>query len=264
MSATVNDIVKIMECIAPGELAEEWDNAGFLIGRRENAVKKIMVALDVSPEVVRQAVEQGVNMLITHHPPIFKPLKAICDSSWQNELLLKCIENKIAVYSAHTSLDSVMGGVNDVLAGKLGLCRTVPLVQNGCDGGALGRIGVLPQKMDFKEFCAMVKKALGLTFVTGIDAGKAVQRVALCGGAGVDFIGEALAQGADTYVTGDVKYHAAQDAAFSGLNLVDATHQGTELPVVTVLADKISLRLTAAGLSAQVLTAHETLLFNQY
>ncbi len=264
MSAVVNDIIEIMDGIAPRELAESWDNAGFLIGRRDNAVKKIMVALDVSPEVVQQAVAQKVDMLITHHPPIFKPLKAICDSSWQSALLLKCIENGIAVYSAHTSLDSVLGGVNDVLAEKLGLQNVTTLV-NGCDdGGSLGRVGTLPQKMEFDDFAAMVKRVLGLDFVTGISAGKVVHKVALCGGAGIDFVAEALEHGADTYVTGDIKYHEAQNAVFSGLNLIDATHQGTELPVVAVLADKIALRLAAAGLGAQVLTARETLLFKQY
>ena len=97
-----------------------------------------MVALDVSPEVVQQAVGQKADMLITHHPPIFKPLKNICDSSWQSDLLLKCIENGIAVYSAHTSLDSVLGGVNDVLAEKLGLEKTVSLVKNDANCGAFG------------------------------------------------------------------------------------------------------------------------------
>ena len=247
MSAVVNDIIKIMDGIAPRELAESWDNAGFLIGRRDNAIKKIMVALDVSPEVVEQAVAQKVDMLVTHHPPIFKPLKAICDSSWQSALLLKCIENGIAVYSAHTSLDSVLGGVNDVLAEKLGL-QNVTTLFNGCEGGgSLGRVGTLPQKMEFDDFAAMVKRVLGLDFVTGISAGKVVHK-----------------HGADTYVTGDIKYHEAQNAVFSGLNLIDATHQGTELPVVAVLADKIALRLASAGLGAQVLTAHETLLFKQY
>ncbi len=264
MSAVVNDIIKIMEGIAPAGLAESWDNAGFLIGRRDNAVKKIMVALDVSPEVVEQAVAQKVNMLVTHHPPIFKPLKNICDNNWQSTLLLKCIENGIAVYSAHTSLDSVLGGVNDVLAAKLGLKNIATLVNNGGEGGSLGRVGILPQKMSFDDFCAMVKRVLGLEFVTGVSAGKDVHKVALCGGAGIDFIGEALEHGADTYITGDIKYHEAQNAAFSGLNLVDATHQGTELPIVTVLADKIALRLSSAGINAQVLTAHETLLFKQY
>ena len=118
--------------------------------------------------------------------------------------------------------------------------------------------------MEFEKFAQVVKEALGLSFVTGISAGKAVYKVALCGGAGIDFIAEALEQGADTYVTGDIKYHEAQNAVFSGLNLVDATHQGTELPVVAVLADKLSLRLAAAGFAAQVLTARETLLFKQY
>ena len=126
----------------------------------------------------------------------------------------------------------------------------------------MGRVGYLPQKMEFEKFAQIVKEALGLSFVTGISAGKTVYKVALCGGAGIDFIAEALEQGADTYVTGDIKYHEAQNAVFSGLNLIDATHQGTELPVV--LADKLSLRLAAAGFAAQVLTARETLLFKQY
>lgn len=264
MIATVNDIVKIMDSLAPRELAEDWDNAGFLIGRGANPVKKIMVALDVSPEVVEQAVTQKADMLITHHPPIFKPLKSICDSSWQSALLIKCIENGISVYSAHTSLDSVMGGVNDVLAGKLELERTVPLVKNDGNCGALGRVGYLPHKMKFGDFAEMVKRVLNLEYVTAMDAGRTVHKVALCGGAGIDFVASALEHGADTYVTGDIKYHEAQNAVFSGLNLVDATHQGTELPVITVLADKISLRLAADGFAAQVLTAHETLLFKQY
>lgn len=264
MSATVNDIVKIMDSIAPRQLAEDWDNAGLLIGRTSKPVKKIMVALDVSPEVVSQATAQKADMLITHHPPIFKPLKNICDSGWQNALLLTCIENGIAVYSAHTSLDSVLGGVNDVLAEKLGLQKTVSLVKNDATCGALGRVGYLPCKMEFDQFAQLVKKVLGLPYVTGISAGKTVHKVALCGGAGSDFIAEALEHGADTYVTGDIKYHEAQNAAFAGLNLIDATHQGTELPVITVLADKIALRVAAAGFDAQVLTARETLLFKQY
>ena len=164
MSATVNDIVKIMDSIAPRNLAEDWDNAGFLIGRGSSSVKKIMVALDVSPEVVQQAVGQKADMLITHHPPIFKPLKNICDSSWQSDLLLKCIENGIAVYSAHTSLDSVLGGVNDVLAEKLGLEKTVSLVKNDANCGALGRVGYLPQKMEFEKICADCKRSAGALF----------------------------------------------------------------------------------------------------
>ena len=137
-------------------------------------------------------------------------------------------------------------------------------MKNDDNCGALGRVGYLPHKMEFEKFAQIVKEALGLSFVTGISAGKAVYKVALCGGAGIDFIAEALEQGADTYVTGDIKYHEAQNAVFSGLNLIDATHQGTELPVVAVLADKLSLRLAAAGFAAQVLTARETLLFKQY
>ena len=206
MEATVNDIIKVMDGIAPPNLAEPWDNVGLLVGRSSNTVKKLMVALDVSPEVVEQAVEHKVQMLVTHHPVIFDPIKKMTDRSWQHKLLLDCAENKIAVYSAHTSLDSVLK-LDNIIAG---------------------------------------------------DAGRRVSKVAVCGGAGAEFIDEALAAGADTFVTGDVKYHTAQNAVYSGLNIIDATHQGTELPMINTLADRIALRLTSGGFNAQVLVAKES------
>ena len=226
MEATVNDIIKVMDGIAPPNLAEPWDNVGLLVGRSSNTVKKLMVALDVSPEVVEQAVEHKVQMLVTHHPVIFDPIKKMTDRSWLHKLLLDCAENKIAVYSAHTSLDSVLGGVNDVLAEKIGLLHTEVLVPAAGGEAGLGRVGSL--------------------------------HVAVCGGAGAEFIDEALAAGADTFVTGDVKYHTAQNAVYSGLNIIDATHQGTELPMINTLADRIALRLTAGGFNAQVLVAKES------
>ena len=143
MEATVNDIIKVMDGIAPPNLAEPWDNVGLLVGRSSNTVKKLMVALDVSPEVVEQAVEHKVQMLVTHHPVIFDPIKKMTDRSWQHKLLLDCAENKIAVYSAHTSLDSVLGGVNDVLAEKIGLLHTEVLVPAAGGEAGLGRVGCL-------------------------------------------------------------------------------------------------------------------------
>ena len=245
MEATVNDIIKVMDGIAPPNLAEPWDNVGLLVGRSSNTVKKLMVALDVSPEVVEQAVEHKVQMLVTHHPVIFDPIKKMTDRSWQHKLLLDCAENKIAVYSAHTSLDSVLGGVNDVLAEKIGLLHTA-----GGEAG-LGRVGCLHEPMTLQEFSEKIKTVLKLDNIIAGDAGRRVSKVAVCGGAGAEFIDEALAAGADTFVT-------AQNAVYSGLNIIDATHQGTELPMINTLADRIALRLTSSGFNAQVLVAKES------
>lgn len=258
MEATVNDIIKVMDGIAPPNLAEPWDNVGLLVGRSSNTVKKLMVALDVSPEVVEQAVEHKVQMLVTHHPVIFDPIKKMTDRSWQHKLLLDCAENKIAVYSAHTSLDSVLGGVNDVLAEKIGLLHTEVLVPAAGGEAGLGRVGCLHEPMTLQEFSEKIKTVLKLDNIIAGDAGRRVSKVAVCGGAGAEFIYEALAAGADTFVTGDVKYHAAQNAVYSGLNIIDATHQGTELPMINTLADRIALRLTSSGFNAQVLVAKES------
>jgi len=258
MEATVNDIIKVMDGIAPPNLAEPWDNVGLLVGRSSNTVKKLMVALDVSPEVVEQAVEHKVQMLVTHHPVIFDPIKKMTDRSWQHKLLLDCAENKIAVYSAHTSLDSVLGGVNDVLAEKIGLLHTEVLVPAAGGEAGLGRVGCLHEPMTLQEFSEKIKTVLKLDNIIAGDAGRRVSKVAVCGGAGAEFIDEALAAGADTFVTGDVTYHTAQNAVYSGLNIIDATHQGTELPMINTLADRIALRLTSSGFNAQVLVAKES------
>lgn len=258
MDATVNDIVKIMDGIAPPVLSEHWDNVGLLIGRGSNTVKKIMLALDASPEVVEQALECNVQMIITHHPAIFDPVKQLTEINWQQKLLLDCAEHKIAVYSAHTNLDSVVGGVNDVLADVLQLEHTEVLVKSENGLAGLGRIGSLKKEMPLLKFVDMVKAILKLDKIIVGDAGRKARRIAVCGGAGAEFIKEALEAGADTYITGDVKYHAAQQAVFSGMNIIDATHQGTELPVINRLADKIALRLTSGGFRTQVLVAKES------
>ena len=122
----------------------------------------------------------------------------------------------------------------------------------------LGRVGCLHEPMTLQEFSEKIKTVLKLDNIIAGDAGRRVSKVAVCGGAGAEFIDEALAAGADTFVTGDVKYHTAQNAVYSGLNIIDATHQGTELPMINTLADRIALRLTSGGFNAQVLVAKES------
>lgn len=259
MSVIVNDIVSLLEELIPVELAESWDNVGLMIGKRDNPVKRLLLALDITEEVVEQAIEKKCDMIITHHPLIFKGLKSVTDIDWQQELILKLIENKIAVYSAHTNLDSVSSGVNDVLAKKLKLEDTEVLD----DDSNIGRIGYYPQT-SLKEFAVFVKDVLHADYVVVADGKKDVHKVAVCGGAGSDFIKLAISKGADTLVTGDLKYHEAQQGAFSGLNIIDAGHQSTELPVLEHLADRLSLRFTQRNMNVFIHVAKETLLMKHY
>lgn len=255
MSVNVADIIKILEEIAPPAMAEDWDNVGLMLGRRCKAVKKLLLALDITGEVVQLAIAQKADMIITHHPLIFRGLKRVTDNEWQQELLLTLAEKGIAVYSAHTNLDCVSSGVNDVLAKKLHLDNVDVL---DSDNG-LGRIGIVPA-CSLQEFAAMVKKILRADYVAVGDAGKQVHKVAVCGGAGSDLISLALLCGADTLVTGDIKYHEAQQAVFSGLNVIDAGHQPTELPVMDDLADRLSQRFAQRNMNVVVNVASETLL----
>ena len=249
---TVNDIINLLEEMAPPELAESWDNVGLMLGRRNKPVRKLLLALDMTQETVTQALAKKADMLITHHPAIFH----MTDADWQQELLLQLAENGVAVYSAHTNLDCVANGVNSVLAKRLRLLE--PDVLDTVSG--LGRIGELEKPAKLQDFALFIKKALQADYLTIGDAGRKVRRVAVCGGAGADLIGLALAQGADTLVTGDVKYHEAQQAVFSGLNIIDAGHQPTELPVLDDLADRLSLRFTEKHWDLAIQVARETLL----
>ena len=255
MLATVNDLVALLEELMPSNLAEDWDNVGLMLGRKGKTVKKILLALDLTKEVVEQAISQKADLIVTHHPAIFKKLKRVVDNDWQQDLLLTLAENGIAVYSAHTNLDCVSTGVNDVLAKLLKLDDADVLDESN----GLGRIGVV-EKMLLADYAQLVKASLKADYVTVGDAGKPVHKVAVCGGAGSDLIDIALAKGADTLVTGDVKYHSAQQAVFSGLNIIDAGHQPTELPVLDKLADRLSLRLVEREMDVVVNVAKETLL----
>lgn len=255
MLATVNDLVELLEELMPSNLAEDWDNVGLMLGRKGKTVKKILLALDLTKEVVEQAIAQKADLIVTHHPAIFKKLKRVVDNDWQQDLLLTLAENGIAVYSAHTNLDCVSTGVNDVLAKLLKLEDADVLDE----GNGLGRIGTV-EEMSLADYAQLVKASLKADYVVVGDAGKTVRKVAVCGGAGSDLIDLALAKGADTLVTGDVKYHSAQQAVFSGLNIIDAGHQPTELPVLDKLADRLSLRLVEREMDVVVNVARETLL----
>jgi len=224
-----------MNKIAPPELIMDWDNPGLQMGRLNSNITKVLFALDLTPEVVEQAIDKQVEQIITHHPVFYRKAERITDEQWQQELLLTCSEHKINVFAAHTNWDAAQGGVNDVLAEALGL-RNIKYLD---DESRVGRIGTVPVTT-LTEFAAKVKEVLGLPAVTYIDGGKQVHQVAVCGGAGMDFLDMAMAKGCDTFLTADIKFHQAQTGAYQGLNLIDGTHQGTEMPAMKIMMEKFA------------------------
>lgn len=258
--ATVGDVAQVLDELARPSLAMTWDNVGFLVGHADKPVKVILTALDFSEAVLEQAIQVKADLIVTHHPVIFKSIHALTSTDWKNALLLKAVEHGIALYSAHTNLDIALGGVNDVLAEYLELKNVEGLSGDEGTMDGIGRIGILDKSMDLNRFAAKIKKDLSLEYVVVASAGRKVKRVAVCGGSGMDFLEQAVAAGADTYITGDVKYHQAQDAVGRGINIIDAGHQGTELPVVNNWADRLALRLTKRELDIKVLVAKEQFL----
>lgn len=234
--ATVADILQFIETLAPPYMKEDWDNVGLNCGHMDRPVTKILVALDPFTHVCQEAKQIGADLLVTHHALIWKP-GFITDANTQGRNTLFLIENGIAHINAHTNLDQAPGGVNDVLAEKLGL-KNVEIV-NPKDGVGLMRCGDVTEQ-SLESFLAAVKERLGCDGLRYIGSGKSVHKVAVGGGSCAGGMMEVLAAGCDTFVTADVKYNQFWDAHDLGLNLIDAGHFHTENPVVAVVAEKIA------------------------
>ncbi len=261
MSATVADILEIMEALAPACLAQQWDNVGLQVGDTRWPVSVVWVALDATHEVLAQAAAAGGGLLITHHPLIFRPLKRIDLQSPQGAVIARALSAKVAVFAAHTNLDAAVGGVNDILARRLGLEDLVPLSTEGVEGcttkatpgSGLGRVGRLPQPVELVALAALIRRRLGLEAVkVSGDPHLAVERVAVCSGSGSGLMKDFFASGAQAYVSGDLHYHDAMDAAGAGRGLIDVGHFASEFLVVETLAHELRRRMSDAGIRAEV------------
>ena len=231
---TVQTVADAVNRLAPRKLAEEWDNPGLLIGDPSAEVKKIFVCLDVLDENISQAVELDAQLIVAHHPLIFHAIKNVRFDLPLGKKIVRLIKNNLAVFAAHTNLDSAAGGVNDVLAKKIGLVD----VKTFDEELSLGRLGMLEKPLTAVDFAHLVKTALHADSVRLVDAGDfMISKVGLCGGAGADFIQKAKFFGAQAFVTGDVKYHEAQAAVENRIHVVDAGHFATEFPIVRELAE---------------------------
>lgn len=235
---TVKNVYELLNEKAPFALQMDFDNAGFLVGHREQPVNRILVALDITEQVAEEAKDRGADLIVSHHPVLFHPAKRITDEEPTGRILLSLAENRVAAICAHTNLDAVSGGVNDALAQALGLTEIGQLKQDGEDGQGrpygIGRVGFV-KETSLREFALFVKQALSANGVRLADGGRPVSKVAVGGGACADMMGDALLQGCDTFVTADVKYNGFLDASAMGLNLIDAGHFPTENLVCPVL-----------------------------
>ncbi len=237
---TVKDVYDVLQKLAPFEIQEGFDNAGFLVGHRDAPVTKILVSLDITSEVIQEAEQLGCELIVAHHPVIFGGIKSATDETVTGRNVLALAEKHIAAICAHTNLDAIEGGVNTALAKRLGLHDIGMLEQTGTDGQGrpygIGRIGTVPE-MPLDVFVQYVKALLDANSVRYVKAQDTVQRVAVGGGACSDMMQDALALGCDTFVTADVKYHTYLDAKAMGLNLIDSGHYATENVVCPVLKD---------------------------
>ncbi len=225
---TINDVVAYLDATFRPELQEDYDNAGFLLGDGREAYRGALVALDLTPAVVEEAIDLGVNLIVTHHPFIFSGLKRITERSETGRMVMQMVRAGMAVYAAHTNLDSLPWGVNGELAKRLGLRACQILSPLGGETGA-GMVGELEASVGVDEFLLQVKRLLGIPSLrtSPHDASCQVRRVALCGGSGAFLIGDALAAKADIYLTADLKYHDFQRTE-GRMVLVDAGHYETE------------------------------------
>jgi dinuclear metal center YbgI/SA1388 family protein len=268
MEATVAQIINMMDRLVPPSLAEEWDNVGLQIGNPLLPARQIWIALDPGPEVIEAACKNKVDLLITHHPLIFKPLKSIDFATPGGSIIQMAAQHQLAIFSAHTNFDIVSDGVNDILAQRLGLkdlqilqpVRGDASAQNEISPAAggeavhgIGRIGELDKTSSLKSLILRVKKRLKLDFVkVAGDSEMKVSRVAICSGSGSSLMPAFLSSKAEVYISGDIHYHNARDAESIQRAIIDIGHFASEHLLVEALADRLDRLITEAGFNAKV------------
>jgi dinuclear metal center YbgI/SA1388 family protein len=225
MPAALDDFVRAVETIAPLSLAYEWDNSGLLL-RCSDRISSVLITLDVTDTAVSEAAAKGCDMILSHHPLMFDAVKRLDCHRTTDAVMMRLIRYGISVYSAHTSFDRAVGGINDAFADKLGLKNVEILPGLGED---LVRTGYLEKPLAVKELAEHVKRSLGIDAVkvsqTDIEA---AGKVAIVGGSGGDFIKAAKDAGAQALITGEAKHHHFLNAQAQGVLLVEAGHFDTE------------------------------------
>lgn len=235
--ATVKDISDFINQIAPYETKCDWDNCGLLVGSYSDECRMAGLVLDLTEETLNEAVKSGCDLIVTHHPVIFRPKKSFLSG----DVVFEAAKRGINVISAHTCFDCAEGGVNDILADILGLTAVEGVPSSECSV-PMARIGRI-NKISSQCFAEFVAEKLSTT-VRFIDANNEIERVAVCGGSGMSFLDDVLLMGADAYVTGDISHHEMLEAKEKGITVIAAGHFETEYPAMYALKKYIDERFS--------------------
>lgn len=249
MSVTVGQILDILNQMAPPELKEDYDNVGLLAGRPDRPVERIMVGLDLTEGLVREAAEWGAQLIVTHHPIFFRGRKNIREDDAEGAAVCALIRENMSLIAAHTNFDNAPCGVNDALAQALGL-EDVCVMEHGM------RMGVLPEAMTPERFCDWTEEKLACRArMYVLSPETLIERVAVCGGAGGDFWLQAARAGAQAFVTGEIRHHDALAGTATGLCMVEAGHYETEHIAIKLLADGLQERINTLQYNVTVTTS---------
>lgn len=228
---TIQQVYDFIDARAPFETQVAYDNSGLLVGDPHRHVTGIHLALDVTDAVIDEAVAQGANLIITHHPLMFSPIKRLVETNYEARLLCRLIREGISLIAAHTNLDQAQGGVNDALASAIGL--------ENVSGEGFLRVGDLPHALSAAALAAHISRCLSDSVRVMGDSSAVISRVGMCSGSGSDEWPQAAAMGAQAFLTGEAKHHHALEAAASGVVILEAGHHATEIPGIFALADAL-------------------------
>nr|WP_207745899.1 Nif3-like dinuclear metal center hexameric protein [Clostridium sp. D53t1_180928_C8] len=225
----VNDIINKMESLAPTYLKEDFDNVGLMVGDRNKVVNKVLLALDCTLKVIEEAKKEEVDLIITHHPLIFRKPSNITTDTLQGKKIIELIKNDISLYSSHTNLDSAENGLNHTIVSVLGFGESILLEKNkNITSAGLGRIVNLHKEIKLEDLIEQVKNKLNINNLRVVRGTDTVSKIAIINGSGQDFIGKAMSLGVDTVITGDTTYHFASDYKEMGINILDVGHFASE------------------------------------
>lgn len=241
----LSKIINKIEAEFPLDTAYSWDNPGLLAGDPESEIHTVLISLDITENVVDEAINVGAELILSHHPIFFGSIKKITTDDTEGRAVLKAIRSGINLYAAHTNCDVGKNGINAELARIFQLIETEYLEDNG-----LGRIGNLKQEISFYDFAEKVKVLLNTPHIRVSGKNRPVKRIAICSGACADSIPSAISKGADVIITADMKYHEMINMTYSGINIIDAGHYPTEIIVtdifIKILSD-LDLKLTKSN-----------------
>ncbi|MGL5648012.1 MAG: Nif3-like dinuclear metal center hexameric protein [Clostridium sp.] len=228
MDILINDIINKMEEFAPSEIKESFDNVGLMVGDSKGKVQRVLLALDCTMDVIDEAIEKKCELIITHHPLIFKKPSRIVQGDLLGDKIIKLIKNNISVYSSHTNLDSAVNGINKEIVNKIGFNKSIIMDKGVEENIGIGRFVSLDKPIKATEIIGSIKKNLEIANIKGCIGQREIKNIAIINGSGSSYFEKAYEMGADCIISGDISYHYLLDYKELGLTIIDAGHFNTE------------------------------------